>query len=119
MKINDENFEILRRELESSSNRLFSGENAKLLSALKTRFPDLLGAYVVDWIPEQGEDIYTVIIGRDLVAVIEIDRQSAAGEPLIDVYTIEEYRKEHPSLSKERRRKLAVALELIKNVQST
>lgn len=119
MKNNNENTEILRRELENSSRQLFGGENAKLLLALRSKLPDLLSAYVVDWIPEQGEDIYTVIVGQDLVAVVEIDRLSAAREPLVDVYTLEEYRKEHASLSQERRRKLAVALELIKKSQST
>ncbi|MBZ4423208.1 hypothetical protein [Myxococcus sp. RHSTA-1-4] len=106
--------EGLRTELENSKRNLFGGGNPPLLSALRTRFPDLSKAYVVDWIPEQGEDIFTVVIPGNMVTIVEIERTANPALPRVEVYSLEEYRKGHRTPTKERRRKLELALELLR-----
>jgi hypothetical protein len=106
--------DALRQELERSRSSLFGGENPRLLAALRAAVPGLERAYVVDWIPEQGEDLYTVVVATDVLVEVELDRRAIA-EPVVVVRSVREYRRQHPSLSKVWRRKLRLALDLIRS----
>ncbi|THF82776.1 hypothetical protein E6C55_06500 [Cohnella fermenti] len=83
----------------------------QLLSAIKKFNPNLRTAYVLNWIPEQEEDIYTILIDGELVLRVEITRHDAQSEPLVSSQPINEYKK---GLSKMNQIKLAVALDLVK-----
>ena len=84
----------VRERLEKTRQWLFSSEGARLLSALRTKLPELEKAYVVGHIPEQGEDLYTVVVGPDLLAFVELDRMSAASEPIVELKSASEYRQQ-------------------------
>ncbi len=94
--------------------QMFSGStNPLLLSALKATFPWLSFALIVDWIPEQGEDIYWVLIDLRRIAVIEIPRLSDdIADVSVDILDLNSYKNQR--LSAEPRRKLEVAIELMK-----
>ncbi|MBU1282119.1 MAG: hypothetical protein KJ884_01735 [Gammaproteobacteria bacterium] len=65
-------------------------------------------AYILGWTPEQGEDIYRVLINTDTVCAIELEHghdKPAA----IETIQLKEYERQ---LSKTGRIKLAVALDL-------
>lgn len=63
------------KELFESRKALFDGlSNPILLEALRIHFPGIQSAYILNWIPEQGEDIYFVLVKNDLIAIIEIQR---------------------------------------------
>ena len=108
----------LNVELLQSKEKLLSGKNsAELLSALRANFPDLTdNVFIVGWIPEQGEDIFTVLVDGDKVVEVEISRTSPAENPVsFDVLTVQEYLKQNPALSKTTRRKLDAAIQLSQN----
>ncbi|GAB1045629.1 MAG: hypothetical protein SPiBPW_40000 [Shewanella algae] len=105
----------MNAELLQSKEKLLSGKNsAELLSALRANFPDLTdNVFIVGWIPEQGEDIFTVLVDGDKVVEVEISRVSPAENPVsFDVLTVREYLKQNPDLSKTSRRKLDAAIQL-------
>ena len=64
-----------RKELLTSNDAL--QHCCKLRSILEANNVDLSKAYVVDWIPEQGEDNYTVLIGLDEIVHIEISHDNS------------------------------------------
>jgi hypothetical protein len=51
--------------------------NTELRDLLLRECPALSSAYIVDWIPEQAEDIYTVVVDGDTILVAEIPRVNA------------------------------------------
>ena len=64
-------------------------------------------AYIIDWIPEQGEDIYKLLINENIILEIELDRYNAEIEPIIESKSITQYLQ---GLSKQNQ--LGVALDL-------
>ncbi|MBI3560570.1 MAG: hypothetical protein HY080_02485 [Gammaproteobacteria bacterium] len=105
----------LNDELLQSKEKFLSGENsAELLSALRAKFPDMTDdVFIIGWIPEQGEDIYTVLVNGNKVVEVEISRISPAENPVsFVVLTVQEYLKKNPALSKSTRRKLDGAIQL-------
>ncbi|WP_419905208.1 hypothetical protein [Kiloniella sp.] len=84
-------------------------EDKRILSCLRSNYPNMVTAYCLHWIPEQGEDIYFYLVDLDNVAVIEIDRLDDRVEIIFENMTLRAYRKE---LSKSGRLLLAVALDL-------
>ena len=101
--------------LENSRDGLFMrNENPKLLVALKSRFPQLQRAYVIDWIPEQGEDVFTLLVENELIAIVDIAKGSYNAAAVIRVVPLAEYLRTHRRMSKARRQKLDVAIEMMK-----
>lgn len=100
-----------RAELSRSHDHLFHEEDgARLLGLLKEKFGQPKTAYVLEWIPEQGEDICTVLVNDNIIADVEIARVNPAAEPLIlRTTTVVEYSK---TLKKIDQIKLTVALDL-------
>lgn len=104
----------LRSDLMKSMTQVFSGAaNPLLLGALKAAFPWLSFALVVNWIPEQSEDIYWILIDLNRIAVVEVPRLNSdfAGVS-IDLLDLVEYRGRRHSA--ETRRKLEIAIELMR-----
>ena len=97
-----------REELAASRVALISGSaRTGLRSVLQQYDADLSHALVVDWIPEQGEDIYEVLHGSEVLHLeIPHDGSSCAIQriPLADYI-----RRRH---SRPKRIKLAVALDM-------
>jgi hypothetical protein len=105
----------LYEELLLSKENLLSGKDrAELLSALRVNLPDMSdNVFIVYWIPEQAEDIFTVLVDGDKVVEVEISRISPAENPVsFDVLTVQEYLRRNPLLSKTTRRKLNAAIQL-------
>ncbi|MFJ5236462.1 hypothetical protein ACIP86_06975 [Pseudomonas neuropathica] len=104
----------VRADLLSSMASMFSGgTNPLLLAALKAAFPWLSFALIVNWIPEQAEDIYWVLIDLDRIATVEISRLSSNLEDVsVEVLDLNKYKERR--LSIENRRKLEVAIDLMK-----
>jgi hypothetical protein len=99
-----------RRELINSHKSLFKeGNNQRLLSVLRTYFPNMKTAYFIGHTPEQGEDIYLILIDANIIAVIELNRLNLSAEPIVETISIERYKR---GLSKMRQVKLALAIEL-------
>jgi len=75
----------IREGLLKSHQSLFHDErSSRLLSILKTFFPEMKTAYIIYWTPEQGEDIFSLLINNDKIASIEIDRYDPSIEPIVE-----------------------------------
>lgn len=100
----------LREQLIKSNELLLSSlEYRRLLESLSISFSQMRTAYIIDWIPEQGEDIYKILINDSIVAEIELDRNKTEVSPIIKTIKLPQYLK---GLSKQNQIKLAVALDL-------
>lgn len=101
-----------RQQLINSHKSLFEDKgNEGLLKVIRDHNPNIRTAYVVNWIPEQGEDIYKILVDDDLILEIEIDRVGHNKSPLVSPLSLTQYR---AGLSKLNQIKLAVALDLAK-----
>ena len=73
-----------RQSLMHSNTTLMEGQtNRRLLEVLLAEFGNVEKAYVINWLPEQGEDIYTVAVPPDTIATVEIPRDESAVIPII------------------------------------
>lgn len=100
-----------REELERSHQSLFYDEaNSRLLNSIKSEFPDMHSAYVLDWVPEQGEDIFTVLVDSDAVAIFELTRSGCEVAKASSVKAVSDYQ---DSLRRNKQVKLLVALQLV------
>ncbi len=95
------NASILRGKKEQSTSKI----NEELLSL----YPDFKSAITLDWIPEEGENIYTILIDQNLVVKIEISKNPNAKSILIESMDIKTY---HYKLKKLQKLKLKVALDI-------
>lgn len=101
-----------RKELEGSNLVLAKDGKAELImNVLKDTFGELKSAYILNWTPEQGEDIYTILVDIDKIANVEISRVNHSEVPLIETYNLKDFQKR---LSKVFQIKLAVAIDLAK-----
>lgn len=87
-----------------------SPTDARLIEALKSLIEVLSYAYVIDWIPEQGLTIYTVVVPDRQVAIVEI---ADVGTFEASLLSLNEFKHHNPKLSAERRRKLATIESMI------
>lgn len=117
-KVNYDYHLELKDSLLKSMNLLLSGKNnVLLLKTLRNIDPQLSFALILNWIPEQTEDIYWVLLASESVLAIEVPR-----EPDLDIidisvkkYTLHEYK--NRCLSAEPKAKLKAALEILKEYQ--
>jgi hypothetical protein len=104
----------VRRALMHSNRVLMEGQtNRRLLEALLTEFGSVEKAFVIDWIPEQGEDIYTVAVPPGTIATVEIPRDESLIVPIIEKIPFDQYRRDSKRMTKEIRRKLSVVRDLL------
>lgn len=105
----------LSDELEHSRKELLSGRsNPQLLAALKANIPALSdNVYVLDWIPEQAEDIFTLLIDGYHIVEVELSRLAPMEPPIsFKVSELGTYLNCRPQLGKTMRRRLEVAIKL-------
>jgi hypothetical protein len=85
-------------------------ENIRLLELLRKIYPKMRTTYILDWIPEQGEDIYTVLVNTDTVCEVELDRYDLSVESIVkSMETVNNFKK---GLRKLASIKLEVAIDL-------
>lgn len=107
----------LIRELKSAQRALLSDETSpSLLASLKTQLSDFSdNVFIIECIPEQAEDMYTILINGNVIIEVEISREKAVQDPVsFDVLSLQTYMKVNPNLSKTIRRKLNLAVLLSK-----
>lgn len=106
--------ETTRQQLLQSSASLLAGSD-DLGLVLRRFFPELKRAFVMHWIPEQGEDIYWVLIGPTEIAEIEIPREidGERNSPSLRIMAFDVYKKKRHS--RDVRQRLEVGVELIKS----
>lgn len=77
---------------------------------MRRLFPELTQAFVLAWIPDQGEDFYWLLVSVSDIAIIEIprDRADAGSKARVEMTKVETYRN---GMSKGSRRQLDAALE--------
>ncbi len=98
-----------RERLEASQRSLLVlHEFPSLLACLKKHFPEISTAVILEWTPEQFEDIYDVLINGTQVATLEISR--SGDEVEFSVETAEEYARKLKGRAS--RIQFAVALDL-------
>jgi hypothetical protein len=66
-----------RRDLVASNAQLRGGQTP-LAVALQSHGIDLTTAYVLEWIPEQAEDLFVVLVGRERIVRLEVARSDGS-----------------------------------------
>ncbi|MCA1323555.1 hypothetical protein [Herbaspirillum sp. alder98] len=105
--------EKLKTQLLDQSREIMDSTNACGLGEILIKnFPSLSRPMLIDCIPEQGEDIYWVLVSSREIAVVEIPRRKC-GAPgdILEIVEVETYRSKR--LGRDSRQRLAMALELI------
>ncbi|MCP3808129.1 hypothetical protein NLX78_12900 [Paenibacillus sp. Lou8.1] len=101
-----------RKELADCNIIVAQGDKEKaILNVLRTIFGEIKTAYILNWTPEQYEDIFTILIDLDKIAKVEISRINHLEAPIIETFTLKDFQK---GLSKIFQIKLAVAIDLAK-----
>ena len=98
----------MRDELVRSNLALQDGGYGNLTIALELADVNIAGAYVLNWIPEQAEDIYAVLASASEVVIVEVPR--AEGRALVEREKLAKY---EAKCSKLQRLKVAVARDLM------
>nr|WP_151201253.1 hypothetical protein [Herbaspirillum sp. B39] len=103
----------LKAQLLDQSRRIMAGSDAPgLAENLKKNFPSLSQAMLINHVPEQGEDIYWILISLDEIAVFEIPRGDVEiMESLPEILQVGTYRSTR--LRRDSRQRLDMALQLI------
>lgn len=94
--------------MKSNQSLFGAGNDQRLFRVLKELYPQMITAYVIHWIPEQGEDFYRILVNDDIIAKIELDHDDAI-EPTVESISISQYLL---GLSRINQIQLAVALDL-------
>ncbi len=107
-------------DLERSREQLLSKSSSHaLIRVLRHNLQSITrNIYVFRWIPEQGEDLYDVLVDGVTVAHVEIPRGDPYQESLFETWPVEEYRRTRQSLTKPERRKLELALQLARSLNA-
>ena len=94
MKLRDSMSEdAFRAELIRSQSIFFrSSRGLRLINVIKANFPDAETTHCIGHIPEQGEDIYTLLIDTAVIAKIEIHRYTNEETPIVERMSIDEYK---------------------------
>ncbi len=106
--------QYFREELSKSWDGLREQGN-ELLPILQDRLGLIDSAFVMNWTPEQGEDLYTIIVNGVDVVCLEVLRD--IGE-LVAFETTSVKHYERSLCSRQHRIKLAVALDLARGLKS-
>jgi hypothetical protein len=104
----------LEREILSSQDAFYAGNSgAAVLDAISEGFPNASRGHLLQWLPDQGEDIFWVLIDPSKVAVIEIPRSNhgVGGAPLCKTIALQEYLSR--PLTSENRRKARLAAKIM------
>ena len=115
----ESNLKIKENLLKSMKSLFLNEQDTLLMKSLKEFFPSISSAFIINCIPEQGEDIYWILIDPKIVAIVEIPRSDNADvkDVLIETHTVEKILQK--PLTKGVRRELTAALELAKQAEKT
>ena len=103
----------LRLQLLDQSREIMANTDVGSLGEiLKKNFPSITRPLLINCVPDQGEDIYWVLVSSKEIAVIEIPRKKTdtAGS-ILEIIEVDAYQVKR--LSRGPRQRLAIALELI------
>lgn len=104
----------LREELLGSNAALRDGLAHPALSALlRDRGVDLATAFVLNWVPEQSEEIYTILDGDRRVLTIELPRGMGSAPPVVGAVPFAIFREAISKGSRLNRLRFAVAEDLV------
>ncbi|CNI41087.1 Uncharacterised protein [Yersinia thracica] len=106
MKLIGSRTESLRRE-QLQQSAIAIKNNAAITDLLNERFPHVKSAYVLACTPEQGEDIYSIIVNGCVVIEFEISRIDLTISDVEEI-SVEDYSK----LIKNKSAKLDLAIAL-------
>lgn len=84
-------------------------DKRRLLGILRNNFPNMKTAYILNWTPEQDENIYSILVNVDDIVHIELDRFNSDIEPIVKTIPLTHYRN---GLSRISQIKLEVAIDL-------
>jgi hypothetical protein len=100
-------------ELENGRTKLLAEESPRvLLDVIRRRLSTVTdNLYLLRWIPEQGEDLYEVLVDGSTVVHVEIPRGEKR-ETVFELSPVDVYRRSAASLTKTDRRKIEAALQL-------
>ncbi|RXV64982.1 hypothetical protein D1006_32900 [Burkholderia stabilis] len=114
MTKNSERRELIRRELVHTSEQICSKRDQSGLGLVLRGFlPNLERAFIVQWLPEQAEDIYWILISATEIAKAEIPRSRLSDDEHVLLQTIDIATFRKKRLSREAKEKLEIALELM------
>ena len=100
----------LRVELKRSQLALLNApDKARLLEVVLKSAPDSVSPFILNWIPEQGEDVYVILADQNCVLTIELDRVNVEEEAVVSKTDVRTY---ESGLGKHARLKLAIAKSL-------
>lgn len=111
--INISRRQILQKSLqEGSDNFCATPARNKLATALQDACPGIRKAFLLECIPEQAEDIYFFLIGKNKIIVLEVPRISNTinNNVLVSEIDVKSYIRR---TNRETRERLTAALELI------
>jgi hypothetical protein len=103
--------EDYRRDLKAGQ-RFFLEERRgrELFARIKAKFPKLKTVSLLHWVPEQGEDVYEILIDDEAVLKVEVPHSFGHSDELdFDYIKLKNY---VHGLSRSSQIKLAVALDL-------
>jgi hypothetical protein len=104
--------EIKRELIESQKNLYEEKHGITLLNTLKSKLPQAHGFYLLNWIPEQGEDIFYILASPEIVAIVEILRDGKQFSDLTSYQEISVQKYIENRLSPRSRRRLDIAIKL-------
>ncbi|OMD48829.1 MULTISPECIES: hypothetical protein [Paenibacillus] len=113
MKLKGSKTEEEYRQLLTKSNEDFFS-NSKyypIIDELKKEVHNTFSAYIIDWIPEQEEELFDILISENCILKVLLKHDEGVAV-ITDALTLSQYCK---GLSQRYRIKLAVALDLLKN----
>lgn len=84
-----------------------------LAKALRSQVSEETIGYVVMQIPEQGEDLYTVLVSPELIVHVELSRVDPAAPPIIEFESVRAFQARHRKPGRDLRERLAVAIHLL------
>ena len=97
-------------ELKASHDFIFESEDGvKLKRTIAAVCPKMRTAYVLNSIPDQGEDIYLILVDNETLLSVEVDRLDSQASPIVEHQDLVAYKKH---LSKTDQIRLAVAIQL-------
>ncbi|KPZ67461.1 hypothetical protein AN944_04062 [Shewanella sp. P1-14-1] len=99
------------REELINSNVSLNTDGKRLNYILKNAGYDVSNSYVLNYIPEQCEDIYVLLISGSYVLHVEVDKFDSQVEPAFERVELNDYLH---SLSKKHQIQMAVAMDLVK-----
>ena len=88
-----------------------SNQYTRLMQVLNNCFPEMKTAYFIKHIPEQGEDIYTLLVDIDTIVKVEISHCANDEILPVEISNVSKYKE---GLSKVNQIYLNVAIDLAK-----